>query len=64
MHFLNDDLEEEVYMYSPPGFAEKFGSKVCKLKTFLYGLKQSLRTWFEKFTQSFKIRIFSRTSYP
>lgn len=52
--FLNGNLEEEVYMDPRPGFDEHFGSKVCKLKKSLYGLKQSPRAWFERFTQSVK----------
>ncbi|RVW48507.1 hypothetical protein CK203_113270 [Vitis vinifera] len=36
---LNGDLEEEVYMDIPPGFNEKFVSKICKLKKSLYRLK-------------------------
>ena len=38
--FLNDDLEEEVYMEQPEG-CNVLGkeNKVCKLRTFLYGLK-------------------------
>lgn len=48
--FLDGDLEDEVCMESPPGFTEKFGAKVCRLKKYLYGLKQSRRTWFERFT--------------
>ena len=37
----------------PPGFDEdrKFG-KVCRLKKLLYGLKQSLRAWFDRFTKA------------
>lgn len=41
-------------MDPPPGFDEHFGSKLCKLKKSLYGLKQSPRAWFERFTQSIK----------
>ena len=48
--FLHEDLEEEIYMKQPEVFAMK-GKKelVCKLKNFLYGLKQSPRMWYQKF---------------
>ena len=52
--FLNENLEEEIYMDAPPGFEKDFGSKVCKLKKSLYGLKQSPRAWFERFAQFVK----------
>ena len=38
--FLNDNLEEEVYMTIPPGSCKKCEeNRVCKLKKSLYGLK-------------------------
>ncbi|RVX02081.1 Copia protein [Vitis vinifera] len=51
--FLNGDLEEEVYMEIPPGFEESMAkNQVCKLQKSLYGLKQSPRVWFDRFTKT------------
>ncbi|RVX07414.1 Retrovirus-related Pol polyprotein from transposon RE1 [Vitis vinifera] len=51
--FLNDDLEEEVYMEIPPGFEGSMTkNQVCKLQKSLYGLKQSPRAWFDRFTKA------------
>ncbi|KAJ9542871.1 hypothetical protein OSB04_029377 [Centaurea solstitialis] len=48
---LNGILEEEVYVEQPPGFIIKEeASKVCRLRRFLYGLKQSPRAWFGCFS--------------
>ena len=54
--FLHGDLSEEVYIELPQGcmIQETHSQKVCKLKKPLYGLKQSLRTWFRRFTKSMK----------
>jgi hypothetical protein len=47
--FLHGDMEEEIYMKQPEGFAMK-GKKelVCKLKKSRYGLKQSPRMCYQK----------------
>ena len=49
--FLNGNLSEEVYMQPPPSFSIE-PNKVCHLRRALYGLKQSLRAWFAKFSST------------
>ncbi|RVW45092.1 Retrovirus-related Pol polyprotein from transposon TNT 1-94 [Vitis vinifera] len=53
--FLNGDLEEEVYMDISAGLEMTSNfNKVCRLRKSLYGLKQSPRAWFERFTKVVK----------
>ena len=54
--FLHGELSEEVYMDLPPRcmILEVHCRKVCKLKKSLYGLKQSPRAWFGRFTKSMR----------
>jgi histone deacetylase 1/2 len=47
--FLHGDIQEEVYMYQPPGYVDKnYPNRVCLLQKSLYGLKQSPRAWYSK----------------
>uniref|UniRef100_A0A2N9G3G0 Reverse transcriptase Ty1/copia-type domain-containing protein n=1 Tax=Fagus sylvatica TaxID=28930 RepID=A0A2N9G3G0_FAGSY len=50
--FLHEDLLETIYMDHPPGFRAKgeYAGKVCCLRKSLYGLKQSPRAWFSRFS--------------
>lgn len=60
--FLNGELEEEVYMHQPEGFAEPGQrNKVCLLKKSLYGLKQAPRAWNLKLNQTLSSLGFKRT---
>ena len=53
--FLHGDLEEKVYMDIPPGFTSSSGTGVvCKLERALYGLKQSPRAWFGRFSSAMR----------
>uniref|UniRef100_A0A8I7B734 Reverse transcriptase Ty1/copia-type domain-containing protein n=1 Tax=Hordeum vulgare subsp. vulgare TaxID=112509 RepID=A0A8I7B734_HORVV len=48
--FLNEELNEEIYMQQPDGFViEGQEGKVCKLLKYLYGLRQAPKQWHEKF---------------
>ena len=57
--FLNGDLDEDVYMEQPTGFAEVGNEDlVCKLNKSIYGLKQASRRWYLKFD-----RIITQNGY-
>ena len=50
--FLNEYLNEEVYVEQPKGFVDpSFPNHVYRLKKALYGLKQAPRAWCERLTQ-------------
>ena len=47
--FLNGVVKKEVYVEQPLVFETHDGkTHVCKLKKYLYGLKQALRTWYNR----------------
>ncbi|GKB62455.1 putative ribonuclease H-like domain-containing protein [Tanacetum coccineum] len=46
--FLYGKIEEEVYVYQPPGFEDpEFPDRVYKVEKALYGLHQAPRAWYE-----------------
>ena len=50
--FLQDNLEDHIYMVHPPDFESNSNPKaVYQLKKPLYGLKQAPRAWHSKITQ-------------
>ena len=53
--FLNESLDETIYMVQLEGFIAKGQEKkVCKLKKSIYGLKQASRSWNIRFDQAVK----------
>jgi hypothetical protein len=59
--FLNGDLQEEVYVQQPPGFADgTHQHKVLRLHKALYGLRQAPRAWNQKLDASLLAHGFTR----
>lgn len=50
--FLQDDLDEDVYMELSSSLAKQGESLVCKLKKSIYGLKHASRQWNMKLTKA------------
>ena len=48
--FLYEDLKEKVYMEQPSEYVAQVENASCRLRKAIYRLKQSLKTWFEKFS--------------
>ncbi|GJW26064.1 ribonuclease H-like domain-containing protein [Tanacetum coccineum] len=49
---LYGELNEKVYMLPLPGFLNSSENKVCKLKKYLYGLRQAPRQWNHKLSEA------------
>ena len=54
--FLHGELDEEIYMEVPPGFESK-KNKVYRLKKTFYDLKQSPKTWLDRFARVMKALV-------
>jgi histone deacetylase 1/2 len=54
--FLNGEIDKEIYMEQPPGYAKKGEETfVCLLQKSLYGLKQAPRIWNKLLTNKLKL---------
>ena len=60
--FLNGQLEEEVYVEQPPGYAGGGAGKVCRLHRALYGLKQAPRAWHKRLSEELESLGFTASS--
>ncbi|CAI7902350.1 unnamed protein product [Closterium sp. NIES-54] len=60
--FLNEILEEDVYMTQLPGYEDGTG-RVFKLKKSIYGLTQAPRCWYQKLAAVFEEMGFRTSSY-
>ena len=62
IYFLNDVIEEEVYLEKPQGF-EVYGkeSHVWKLNKALYGLKEAPRGWYAHIDNYLTRLIFTKS---
>ncbi len=49
--FLNGQLQEELYMQLPPGFAGGGVGRVWRLHRALYGLRQAPRAWHKRLSE-------------
>ncbi|KAL0434840.1 UNVERIFIED_CONTAM: Retrovirus-related Pol polyprotein from transposon RE2 [Sesamum radiatum] len=62
--FLNDFVEEEIFMDQPEGFtAVGEEQKVCHLQRSIYGLKQASRSWNTRFDEVIRGYDFIKNDY-
>ena len=61
--FLWSELEEDIYMEQPEGYADPdHPNHVCKLKKSLYGLKQAPHLWYELLAKTLRRHGFQQLS--
>jgi hypothetical protein len=63
-NFLNGELEEKVYIEHPEGSQlSENADYVCKLKKFLYVLKQAHRAWYSRLDKYLQQRSANNNLY-